>query len=179
MKELMIDRGQIKKIHTLVSVLRIPDELYRQMLSGTFHVFSSKEMTRVQARRFILLLEDFTQTFHRGEKPYCEAHFGKLGFRPGMASVAQLRKIEVMWNALYPAHHTEDGQISLRGFLNRQFKVSDLRFLDGATAGKVLGALYAIRARKMKPIKNAQDALNRPDSEEYSPEGADRQIKRV
>jgi hypothetical protein len=175
----MIDKGQIKKIHTLTSVLRMPDDLYRKMLSETFQVSSSREMTRVQARRFILLLEDFAQTFQRGEKPYYEAHFSNLGFRPGMASPAQLQKIEAMWNALYPAHHTEDGQASLRTFLSRKFKVSDLRFLDGTTAGKVLGALNAIKTRKIKTMKNAQDAFDRPDTGECGLEDTDIKIKRV
>jgi hypothetical protein len=179
MKESMIDRSQIKKIHTLASVLRMSDDLYRKMLSDTFRVSSSKHMTHVQARRFILLLEDFAQTFRRGEKPYYEAHFSNLGFRPGMASPAQLQKIEVMWNALYPVNYAEDGQTSLRTFLSRRFKVSDLRFLDGTTAGKVLSALNAIKARKMKTPKNAQDAFDRPDTGESRLEDADIKIKRV
>ena len=53
--------------------------------------------------------------------------------------------------------HTEEGQASLRTFLNRQFRVSDLRFLDRATAQKVIGALRAIRRRKMWPAGNPSE----------------------
>lgn len=161
MKEQMITKTQIKKIHTLISVLKMPDDLYRRMLKGAFEVTSSKEMTLVQARRIILILEDFARIFHRGEQSYYEAHFQDLGYRPGMANPGQLQKIEATWNRLCP--HTGESQGSLRNFLNRHFKVSDMRFLDSVTAGKVLYVLKIIDAKKRKAQKGAQDARSKQD----------------
>jgi hypothetical protein len=150
-----IDKTQVKKIHTLVSVLRMPDDLYRTLLQNTFSVTSSKELSSGQAGRLILLLQDFAQTFQRGEKPYCEAHFQHLGYRPDMATPSQLQKIEALWDRLYP----ENSAASLRTFLSRQFKVSDLRFLDSASARKVFYVLKTIQRRKATTLKiGSQDA---------------------
>jgi len=155
MKEQMIDKAQIRKIHTLKGVLGMPDSLYRRMLEEAFSAVSSKQLTFIQARRFIMVLEDFQRTFHKGDEIYYEAHFSNFGLRFGMATPEQLRKIEYLWNKFCPSYSIKQNQTSLRTFLSRKFKVSDVRFMDVLTAGKVITALTAMTERKKRTSKNA------------------------
>ncbi|NLW36258.1 MAG: regulatory protein GemA [Syntrophorhabdus aromaticivorans] len=160
----MIAKAQVRKIHTLVSVLEMPDVLYRRTLEEGFGVASSTMLTFVQARRLIMVLQEFQRTFRRGEEPYYEAHFSSLGFRPGMASPEQLQKIEAMWNRLYPSPFMEQEQAELRAFLSHRFKTADLRFLDSDTAGKVISALKAMTKRKLRSSKNAPGCSEEADT---------------
>jgi len=58
--------------------------------------------------------------------------------RPGMATGAQLRKIEVMWKG---RARSDDKAASLRTFLHNKFGASDLRFLKRSVASDVIVAL--------------------------------------
>lgn len=153
MKECMINKAQIRKIHTLKGVLRMPDMVYRKMLDDGFLAVSSKQLTFVQARQLIMVLEDFQRTFQKGDEIYYEAHFNNLGLRFNMATPAQLRKIEYLWSQF----DISRSKTSLRTFISRKFKVSDVRFMDVLTAGKVITALTSMTERKKRTSKNASE----------------------
>ena len=76
-----------------------------------------------------------------------------------MATPAQLRMIESIWAELTAPENDEQRDASLRGFLFKYFKVSDLRFLSGPAVNKAILALKAMKARKWEGApKSPEDA---------------------
>jgi len=69
---------------------------------------------------------------------YGRTKYNNLATRKGMATPAQLRKIEAMWADRARA---ADRDASLRQFLQHKFSVSDVRFLDRRRASDVIVAL--------------------------------------
>lgn len=150
-----ITKEQTRKIHTLVSALSLPDEIYRKGLNDLFCVDTSKVLTARQAAYLIDVLEmEGVMNGVWSRREYRDK-YNELGRRPDMATPAQLRKIEATWNGLYPESDPEIHQRNIRTFLFRFFKVSDLRFLDQETANKVLYALRKMTQRKEAAPKNA------------------------
>ncbi len=153
--ELPITSAQIKKIHVLKHSLAMDDDTYRQILQNCFKLESSKELNRLQAGDLIEVLEK-----HATECGVWEQRTGKpnpmdhLGERPGMASPTQLKKIQAQWKTVSRSQKAEDRTKALRHFIERVAKVSDLRFLDAAGAGKVLNALKSMQARKPEAKKS-------------------------
>ena len=143
-----ITKEQIKKIHTLKSALDLPDDIYSKGLNDLFSVDTSKVLTARQAAYLINVLEmEGVMNGVWNRREYRDK-YNELGRRPDMATPAQLRKIEASWNGLYPENDEGLRQKNLRAFLFKFFKVSDLRFLDGETANKVLYALRNMTRRK-------------------------------
>ena len=66
------------------------------------------------------------------------------GPRPGMASYAQLELIRALW---FEYSQGRAGEGELNKWLERCFKLTSLRFLDKATAPKVITALKAMKTR--------------------------------
>lgn len=134
-----VNKGQIKAIHALKRALGMDEETYRQMLSGFAGVQSSKELTTLQADRLIVDMKrkagQDTLTRHSAGR-----HESLQG-RPGMATPAQLRKIEATWREVSRAEDPAARAKALRGFLFRIARVSDLRFLDSKGASKIICAL--------------------------------------
>jgi hypothetical protein len=86
--------------------------------------------------------------------------FDNMDNRPGMASGAQLRKIEAMWSDISIIPEAEPRARALRRFITSVVKVSDMRFLNMEDAGKVINALNAMQKREIdqangKSPKNA------------------------
>jgi hypothetical protein len=82
--------------------------------------------------------------------------FGRLGYasdfakrnmgnRPGKASPAQVQKLRALW-AQYTGGEGDDA--SLGKWLERQFGVSALRFLDYETAQRAIGGAIAMNKKK-------------------------------
>lgn len=144
----MIDRAkkhiggkQIALIHMLVGALGIPDEAYRETLMHNFGVTTSKALTHSDAEELIGALEE--RAIEKGVWRRYEGRskYERLGQRPGMATPAQLRKIEALWKGASTAMDTKAREKGLRTFLHRHFKVSDLRFLP---MGKVSKVIYTL-----------------------------------
>lgn len=71
--------------------------------------------------------------------------YDDLGKRPGMASPAQLRLLEVTW--VNHKHVREKTPEALRKFIENRFGVSGLRFIEDRDVGKVLKAVQSITAK--------------------------------
>jgi hypothetical protein len=152
-----ITKDQIRKIHTLASALDFPDDVYRQGLRDLFCVETSKVLTSRQAKYLLDVLEMEGITNGVWSRREYRDKYNELKQRPGMAVPAQLRKIEATWHGLYPENDQALRQKSLRSFLFKFFKVSDLRFLDQKTANKVLYTMRKISERKEATAKNAPE----------------------
>lgn len=154
-----ITAAQIKRIHTILHVLGISDENYRAALESRFSVTTCKDLTVQEAKSFIDELEKLARKTDReryqakmnkaaeefaGKQP---KRFDNLDNRPGMASAAQLRKIEATWQEISIIPEAEPRARALRRFIQRITGVADIRFLDGEMAGKVINAMTAMQRR--------------------------------
>ncbi len=154
-----ITAAQVKRIHTLLHVLGISDENYRAALESRFGVTTCKELTLMEAKSFIDELEKLAQKTDReryqakmnkaaeefaGKQP---KRFDNLDNRPGMASGAQLRKIEATWQEISIIPEAEPRAKALRRFIQRITGVAHIRFLDVEMAGKVINAMNAMQKR--------------------------------
>lgn len=152
-----ITAAQIKRIHTIIHILGISDENYRAALESRFGVTTCKDLTLLQAKSFIDELQELAhkdqQERYSRERAAARARaeaerpkkFDELDNRPGMASAAQLRKIEAMWADISIVDDLEARARALRRFVSRVAKVDGLRFLDSESAGKIINALNAMQ----------------------------------
>ncbi len=138
----------MKKIHALKNAVGLSEEEYRATLLFNFKVDSSKHLTPSQAERLIAELE--AEAIQKGtwKKFEGKSRFENLADRPGMASPAQLRKIEALWKDASSIRVNAKRAKALRTFLYGHFRVSDLRFLEEEKVKKVINALNHMVARK-------------------------------
>jgi len=132
---------RIKKIHTLKSALGLSREEYELTLFHNFGVDSSKLLSRSQQEELIRGLE--AEAIKKGvwKKFEGKERFEDLGYRPGFANSKQLRLIEALWRDASNIKDHKTRAKALRTFLDRHFKVSDLRFLESEKVRKVVCAL--------------------------------------
>lgn len=139
---------RVKKIHALKNALNLSEEEYRMTLFHNFRVDSSKLLSRNQQEELIQGLE--SEAIQKGvwKKFEGKNRFESFGSRPGMASPAQLRKIEALWKDASDMKDHKSRAKALRTFLDRHFKTSDLRFLDQHATKKVIHTLNHMVTRK-------------------------------
>lgn len=151
-----ITAAQIKRIHTIVHILAIGDDNYRDCLDSRFGVASCKDLTVHQAHSFLDELEKLAlevqgnryKAEREEARKKAEAakpkRYDDLDNRPGMASGAQLRMIEGIWQDVSVVPDQAARGRALRLFIKRISGVADLRFLDSQGAGKVINAMNAM-----------------------------------
>jgi hypothetical protein len=144
-----ISKGQIKKIHALKHALQLSDDDYRKLIYVNFYpATSSKDLLVKQAEVFIENLEGMAIEKGVWTKQVGKLTYEDLGYREGMASPGQLRKIEVMWKNVSKHNGTRVRTRALRNWLQGHFGVSDLRFLTAARANDVIYALGQMEGRR-------------------------------
>lgn len=142
--------GQIKKIHALVSALRIDDDLYRGILINRFNAATSKTLLGCQADQLIAELEEKAVQAGVWKKRGFTRQYESLDGRSGFASSRQLALIESTWNKVSRMETVELKAKSLRKFILKVAGVSDLRFLKQSGAGKVIIALRSMEKRRKR-----------------------------
>lgn len=148
----MITSAQIRKIHTLKSVLNLDNELYVEMLMS-FGVQSSKKLTYAEANIFIDILEEkaaWTNKWKKRSKKYEELNDRINSKELAMATPPQLRMIEAIWREICYVDTDEFAKQALRKFLQNKFKISDLKFLTKNTAVRVIRAILQIKEKGSK-----------------------------
>ena len=138
----MIDARQIKRIHALKNQLGLDDDTYRTALKAQHNVETCKNLTYIQAARFIADLEKKAgkSNHYKGNRQKYENFRG----RAGMATPRQMRKVEAMWAEVSRAGTDEARASALRRFLKRIVGIEDLRFLECWQVRKVIRALDAM-----------------------------------
>lgn len=149
----MANKNQIKIIHSLKNKLKMTDENYRDNLYSYFEVESSKDLTAAQATFYIKKLEE--DAVKAGVWKKSVWNYTHLDGREGMASSAQLRKIQAMWAEVSDCKSKKERQKGLRKFLLRIVKVEDLRFLKVRMVKKIVNALSAMKKQKENKLKNS------------------------
>ena len=144
-----ISNGQVKKIYALKNALQLSDDDYRKLIYVNFYpATSSKGLSFKQAEVFIENLERMAIEKGVWTKNIGKLTYEELGYREGMASPGQLRKIEVMWKNVSKHNGTRVRTRALRGWLQKHFGVSDLRFLIATRANDVIHALGQMEGRR-------------------------------
>lgn len=132
-----LSKKQIALIHVAKTKLGLNDDLYRAVLVNLCGVTSSTELDQAGFDTVMGFFE------WRGFKPMTR-NGANYGPRPGMASYAQLELIRALW---FEYSQGRAGEGELNKWLERCFKLTSLRFLDKATAPKVITALKAMKTR--------------------------------
>ena len=137
---------QIKRIHVLTNRIGVSDEDYRARLAEEFGVRTCKKLTRDQADRFIRNMESLAKEMGidvggRSKR----SRRREWSRRPGMATPAQLRKIEAMWSGVSRQKTAGERRKALGAFLEKRFGVSDLTFVTHEMPSKIIHTLEAMK----------------------------------
>jgi hypothetical protein len=143
-------RSELAKIHIAKKALRLTDDAYRRILRARCGKDSARDMTSAEILRILSYFKNL------GWKPRPPASapgktrsakkFDDLGQRPGMASPAQLRKIEVAW--MTGPGVREKTAAALRHFLQHHLGASDPRFITRHQATAAIVAINRINRAK-------------------------------
>lgn len=152
-----IDKGQIKKIKTLQSKMKMPDEDYRLRLSE-YWAKSCKELSYSEAENFIKELTALAK--EKGVWSTGKEKYDNLGHRQGMAAPSKLRMIEAMWKNISYVHDAHKREAALRKFIFKIAHVDSLEFLTTDGADKVINALRHIKARHTREPQVCRDRSN-------------------
>lgn len=140
-----ITGNQCRKIYGLKAAIAMTDEGYRAMLQDLFGVESSTDLTFQAARELIEGMEEIAGELGRTGGSRSNPFNDLAGRKGGMATAAQLRKIDAIWEDVSCIEDPTLRAKELRGFVEKTAKVSALRFLDQGGATKVLNGLKAMR----------------------------------
>ncbi len=143
----MATTSQIKRIHTLKSILGLEDDLYRDMLFS-FGVCTSKDLTFTEAGVLLDILE--TKAVEKNLWKKQPKKYEDMDRGDKMATPPQLRMIKGLWREICYCDNDEYASKSLRKFLKAKFKVDDIRFLTKNKAIKVIQAIKGIQKRIKK-----------------------------
>ena len=143
----MATNSQIKRIHTLKSILGLEDDLYRDMLFS-FGVCTSKDLTFTEAGVLLDILE--TKAVEKNLWKKQPKKYEDMDRGDKMATPPQLRMIKGLWREICYCDNDEYASKSLRKFLKAKFKVDDIRFLTKNKAIKVIQAIKGIQKRIKK-----------------------------
>lgn len=139
----MIDQKKIGLIHLAKKKLLMADEDYRALLLRAAGVESSKSL---DAAGFAAVMVELGKL---GFESTAASEKRKEPYRAGShATYSQRSYIRRLWQD----YKGEDDLAGLRRWLQRQFKVSDPRFLDSETTRKVICALKNFKP-KVQPVK--------------------------
>lgn len=147
-----ISKQQIKLIHTLRSAMSMDEDTYRAVLIEAFGVDSSKDLSFSEAEGIIRYFEKEAVSLGVWIQRNREGKYNGLKGREGFATPAQLSLIEGLWKKVSRVDPSDQDD-ALRSFVKRQAGVSDLRFLKGPDASKVIGALRSMLAKKQSKKK--------------------------
>jgi hypothetical protein len=132
----MLHKSKLALLRVAKAQLGLGEDDYRAILKNYGGAHSAREL---DDRGFDAVMDRF-----RALGFTSSARRRTFGARDGMATPGQVATIRKLWTA-YADAPTDAG---LNTFLERQAKVSALRFLDASKAGTVITALKAMVERK-------------------------------
>lgn len=138
-----ISAACIKQVQIARKRLHLSDADYRALLRRVAGVASSTELTQTG---FALVMDEFARLGFISTR---RSEAAKQPDRAAWAaSYAQRIKIAAMWDAWKGAHDPE----GLRRWLEHHHGVSDLRFLSGAKASKIIGSLVNFKPKTQNDL---------------------------
>lgn len=132
-----IPAKKIALLHVAKKQLRLDDDSYRDILRRCAGVDSAPDLDEIG---FLRVMKYMTALGFRST--WTKRTFG---YRPGMASPAQVELMRKLWAEYHGPH---DSESALNAWLSKYHKVSALRFVSAEKARAVIAALRAMIARK-------------------------------
>jgi len=149
-----INYAQIKLVKSLVRQTGMDDETYRDMLenvTGVPGLRSSKQLTGAMLDAVVKHLQTCGAVQTSNGYFAAKKKWDALGNRPGMATAAQLGRIEADW-AKMESYWGPKGfpteRAALKAFIKNIVKMDDLRFLTLDQAKQVLTVMEKIRTKE-------------------------------
>ena len=144
----VIKPWQVKRIHVLLGRVGVFDEDYRARLRKDYGVSSCKQLSSSQAGKLIKNMESIAKGMGIDVgQPRRRREWKR---RPGMATPAQLRKIEAMWADVSRQKTPGEKRKALGAFLEKRFGVSDLAFVTHEMPGKIIHTLEVMKKQKQQ-----------------------------
>ncbi len=137
----MVTNSQIRIIHALKKALFMDDETYEDYLLS-FGVCSSKELTNAEAK--ILIDSMKLKAVEMGIWKTKPLKYDELE-REDMATPAQLRYIEGLWNSGSEERDPKIRRKKLRAYLQLRFKIDDIMFITKSKANSVINSIKAMQ----------------------------------
>jgi hypothetical protein len=149
--------SQIRTIHVLKSRYRMDDGDYRAMLAA-YGVASSVALTVPEAADLIVRLQNVSSNKLTREASAAavpvpggvKKKYDDLGFRPGMASPAQLRFVEGLWAEITRQPDPASRAKALSAFLNRIVHIGEITWLEPLHIRKIVKALLVMKLNNRK-----------------------------
>lgn len=144
---------QRQEIGYMRKLIGLDEEIYREMLSDFNNASSSKDLSDTEARTLLNSLRDKAKemgVFKPVKQFAFQKHkYSNLVDRYGMASPAQLRKIEAMWFRVSRQDNDTDRAEALRIFSKKITGKDHLKFLTSEDVRKVIKALEAMTIQQL------------------------------
>lgn len=141
----ILHRRQIAVVHIAKDRLRMTDEDYRALLWEAAGVSSSRDLDGAGFRAVMNRFEALGFVAGNPKAP-------QYGAREGMATAAQIGAIRAQWRSWYDGEEEARAQ-ALRRWMERCYRVSDLRFCDVTTAQKAIEGLKAMNERRRRGMQ--------------------------
>lgn len=130
----MPTRAALAMIHIAVKDLHLADAVYRDILWDQCRARSSKDLTPQEVTK---LLAHFRRLGWEPQARQGPMRFDDMGLRRGMATPAQLRKIEAIWMGVARVPTAA----ALRVFLKHRFGIDAMRWVRRDQVTGILQAL--------------------------------------
>lgn len=139
---------QRQQIGHIRKLLGLDEETYREMLFQYNKALSSKDLSVYDANILLNSLRDKAKEIGvfnpKKATTFKQYKYNKLGNRKGMASPAQLRKIEAMWFDVSYAKDNEARKKGLNTLIKKVTGKDNIMFITHTDVSKVIEALKAM-----------------------------------
>lgn len=120
-------------------LLNLSEELYKELLEQ-FGVETSKNLTSQQIEELTSRLAKNAQArgLYKPRPSFIKYKYNNLGEREGMASPAQLRKIDIMWKNVSRQKNEKDRETALQIIIKKITGKDHIKFLTPVDVRKLI-----------------------------------------
>lgn len=120
-------------------LLNLSEDLYRELLEQ-FGVTSSKDLTAQQIEELTSRLRKkaMAEGLYKPKPSFLKYKYNNLAERKGMATPAQLRKIDIMWCNVSRKKNNADRQNALQVMIKKITGKDNIRFLTPLDVRKII-----------------------------------------
>lgn len=133
---------QRQKLGFFRKLLNLSEDLYRELLSQ-FGVNTSKDLSSQQIEELTSRLRRNAQAqgLYKPKPSFIKYKYNNLAEREGMATPAQLRKIDIMWRNVSRQKNDIDRQNALQVMIKKITGKENIRFLTPVDVRKIIKTL--------------------------------------